>query len=418
MLTARAWSLATPVLLLSFIACDQSQLVEPTLPVAFRVTEAPSGTNAVAVSHTRIDVSWADNSTNETAFEVHRSITGLSGEYSLRASTSAGATSYSDLGLNPSTEHCYKVRAVRTTGRKTTYSEFSAACATTLAPPVPAAPSGADAKPAGSTVVEVRWVDQSTDETGFRVERSLDLGATWAPAVTTGLNATSAFDYGRTSEQQGCHRVIAFNAAGDSPPSNTDCTTPPAAPTALTATAADGPAIDLAWTDNSAVEDGYEVLRATDGLTFSTVANLPANSAHHRDVGVNSTISYAYRVQAKKDNGFSDLSNTATVAGSCGDAVQEQCDNGLDDDCNGLIDTDDPACQCFAWACPQGFVCDGWSGLCFPEVPQHCGDGVQSGDESDVDCGGSCATLCTAGQHCYGGWDCASGICVNDICQP
>src|SRR2546428_10909455 len=188
------------------------------------------------------------------------------------------------------------------------------ACATTLPAPVPTAPTGTDAKPANSTVVVVRWTDNSTTEDGFRVERSLDAGTTWTSAGTVGPNVTSSSDAGRAGEQPVCYRVIAFNRGGDSPPSNTDCTTPPAAPTGLAATGVDGPAVDLAWTDQSAVEDGYQVLRATDGVTFSAVADLPAHSASYHDVGVRSTATYWYEVRAKKDAGFSDLSNSATAA--------------------------------------------------------------------------------------------------------
>src|SRR2546430_9150968 len=60
---------------------------------------APSAASAVAVSETRIDVGWQDNSTSESGFEVHRSTTGLSGTYALLASAGAGGTSYSDGGV-------------------------------------------------------------------------------------------------------------------------------------------------------------------------------------------------------------------------------------------------------------------------------------------------------------------------------
>jgi len=49
------------------------------------------------------------------------------------------------------------------------------------------------------------------------------------------------------------------------------------------------------------------------------------------------------------------------------------------------------------------------------EQRSHCVDGVQSGDESDVDCGGSCAACDEAGA-CVVASDCASGACVSDRC--
>jgi hypothetical protein len=45
------------------------------------------------------------------------------------------------------------------------------------------------------------------------------------------------------------------------------------------------------------------------------------------------------------------------------------------------------------------------------DATPSCFDGVQSGDETDVDCGGSCAAKCTSGLMCGVGADCASGFC-------
>src|SRR6266571_3184717 len=317
----RHYSLAGSLALLALAACDRSQPVEPaaveaaSTGAAGPTVKAPSNTSASTASESRIDVSWQDNSTNETGFEVNRSTSGPSGTFTLPASTGANIASYRDTGLDPLTQYCYEVRALKAYDGKTSYSEFSTpACATTLAPPpLPTAPTGTDAKPASSTAVNVSWTDNSTTEDGFRVERSLDAGTTWTSAGTVGPNVTSSSDAGRASEQPVCYRVIAFNGGGDSPPSNSDCTTPPAAPTALTATGVDGPAIDLTWTDKSVVEDGSQVLRATDGVTFSAVAELPANSTSYHDVGVSSTTTYWYQVRAKKDGGSSDVSNVASA---------------------------------------------------------------------------------------------------------
>jgi Tol biopolymer transport system component len=142
----------------ALLGCTTERIVVEAFVEAF--SEAPSGTSAVAASETRIDLSWQDNSTNETGFEVHRSRTdsGGSGTFALLASTGAGLASYSDDGLDPSTDYCYKVRAVRATASGTGYSEFSAtACATTPAPPpgairVTSATTGVDLDPDGYSV--------------------------------------------------------------------------------------------------------------------------------------------------------------------------------------------------------------------------------------------------------------------------
>src|SRR5882672_6501417 len=133
-------SLAGLLLLGALVGLDM------TRPVAFSASAAsqpaapnpPSNTHVVAVSDSRIDVYWQDNSANETGFEVHRSADGVNGVFSLVATTTAGVTARGDTGLNPSTQYCYKVRAFITVNSLASYSGFSnTACTTTLAPPPP-----------------------------------------------------------------------------------------------------------------------------------------------------------------------------------------------------------------------------------------------------------------------------------------
>jgi len=170
--------LAIAVLLLLAAGCDAADPLGSEL-AAFRKTDSPSGTSLVVIAYNRIDVSWQDNSPNETGFELQRA-PGAAGTFAPIATTTAGVTSYADGGLNAVTEYCYKVRAFRTTGRNTTYSDFSnTSCGTTLPLPVPAAPSQANAVPVYSTLIALSWRDNSTDENGFQVEFSLDAGSSW-----------------------------------------------------------------------------------------------------------------------------------------------------------------------------------------------------------------------------------------------
>src|SRR5712691_11408550 len=154
MLAVRRLCVRSSLLVLCVAACDHRAPLAPELDLrsagAGPTVNAPSGTNALAVSWNQINVGWQDNSSNETGFEVHRSTTGPSGAFTLLASTAAGIASYGDAGLTPARQYCYKVRAFRRYDGKTSYSAFSnTACATTpaLPPPpstAPSAPSGAD----------------------------------------------------------------------------------------------------------------------------------------------------------------------------------------------------------------------------------------------------------------------------------
>lgn len=319
-MTRRRWCLLfSPLLVPLFVSCDEGRplapnVAEPVLATTGTSTlSAPSGLIATAVSTTQVDLVWQDNSSNESGFEVHRSTTGPTGVFTLQTSTQASVATYSDVGINHSTQYCYEVRAFRITGRKTSYSQFSTTeCATTPAPPPPAAPAHADARPVSSSSVVVTWWDPP-NVNGFRIERSLDAGTSWTPVATHG--GTSYTDDRLASEQPVCYRVIAVNAGGDSPPSNTDCTTPPAAATNLTATITHDPATnewvaELAWTDNSGVEERYDVRIYGCCSGRWDVVDLPPNSTTFRYVVLDPE--EYIEVVARKDDGYSDFS-TVTV---------------------------------------------------------------------------------------------------------
>jgi hypothetical protein len=79
-----------------------------------------------------VNLSWADNSTNETGFQVERSIDNAT--FTTITTIAANSTSYSDAGRTASTTYYYRVRA--TGGTPSGYS--NTATVTTLASSPPA----------------------------------------------------------------------------------------------------------------------------------------------------------------------------------------------------------------------------------------------------------------------------------------
>jgi hypothetical protein len=96
----------------------------------------------------------------------------------------------------------------------------------------PDAPSGLTATADGHQAVDLTWVDGSTDEDGFRVERREGQAGSWAEVVRTAAEATSYADAGLSAETEYCYRVSAFNGDGYSDFSNEACATTGAAPPA------------------------------------------------------------------------------------------------------------------------------------------------------------------------------------------
>lgn len=271
------------------------------------------------VSASQISMSWPDNARNELGWEVHRSTTGASGSFSLLASLPTNSTDYSNTGLAPLTEYCYKARSFKKNGANTAFAAFTnVACSTTFAPPP--APSGVSAVPRPDAI-DVSWTDNASTEQAIRLEHAAVPAGPWAVAATLSYNTTSYVDYNRPIEQQVCYRVIATNAYGESAPSNVDCTAPPQTPS-NNAASANGQGIDVTWTDASNVEDGYEVQHALDDFVWSVIADLPAGASSYQHAAVATDVRHWYRVRAKKDGGFSDFSGQvwAAVASRAPDA--------------------------------------------------------------------------------------------------
>jgi hypothetical protein len=98
------------------------------------------------------------------------------------------------------------------------------------------------------------------------------------------------------------------------PPS--PATTPPAAPSGLTASPnASNPSssTSLAWTDNATTATGYAVERSSDGATFGQIAQLGSSATSYTDAGLTAGATYYYRVFAYSSAGSSAYSNVAST---------------------------------------------------------------------------------------------------------
>jgi hypothetical protein len=71
----------------------------------------------------------------------------------------------------------------------------------------------------GKRSAHLKWEDTSDDEEGFRIYRVTPKGKSKLGEV--GANVTNYVD--KDSMREGCYLVTAFNAAGESSPSNAAC---------------------------------------------------------------------------------------------------------------------------------------------------------------------------------------------------
>jgi hypothetical protein len=187
-----------------------SNIAEATTPQTIPI--APSGLTATAVSTTRIDVTWTDNSNNETAFRIQRCAGSACTDFVQVGMTTA--TTFSNGGLTESTAYRYRIVAYNSAG-----SAFSNIADAATPGSVPSAPGELSATPVSPTRIDLSWTDNSQNETGFRIERCSGSGCTSFANIAETTGRTFA-NTGLTPSTLYRYRVRAFNASGESTPSN------------------------------------------------------------------------------------------------------------------------------------------------------------------------------------------------------
>ena len=108
---------------------------------------------------------------------------------------------------------------------------------------IPAAPSKLTATAVSRSQVNLTWTDNSSNETGFTIQRSSNSGATWAQIATVGQNVTAYSDNTVAKKKTYEYRVAATNSAGTSAWSNVATVTTPNNIVALIQASPGGPSV-------------------------------------------------------------------------------------------------------------------------------------------------------------------------------
>lgn len=154
-----------------------------------------------------------------------------------------------------------------------TVASFRAAQATSA----PNAPGNLAASAVSSNSIKLTWTDNVTNESGFKLERSLD-GQTFAQIATLSENTTSYTDTGLAASTRYFYRVRAYNGVGDSAYSNTTQATTQQAvndttpPNVVISSPADGAGIKTKATINASASDDMGIA----GLKLYIDGNLVA----------------------------------------------------------------------------------------------------------------------------------------------
>jgi phosphodiesterase/alkaline phosphatase D-like protein len=281
----------------------------------------PTGLAGIAVSCSKIDLTWNDNSDNEDGFKIERKE--IAGTYSEIVTVGPNLTTYSDTSVSAEKTYYYRIRSYNSYGYSAYTDEIN--ITTPACGPVPAAPSNLGISLTAVTEAKLTWTDNSNNENGFKIERKVD-GGTYAEIDSLSANSVQYTNTGLLPETTYYYRIRAFNSYGYSGYSNeASITTPsatslPEAPTNLAANAATCNEVSLTWTDNAINETGFIIERKEDGGIYSSLtSSVTENSTSFTDNTVEPEKKYYYRIAAYNINGESAYSNEAnTTTPPCG----------------------------------------------------------------------------------------------------
>jgi carboxypeptidase T len=197
---------------------DYSNTASAATP-AIPVPNPPSNLTATAASTSQINLAWTDTASNETGYKIERCTGAGCSNFAQIATVGANVTSYSNTGLAASTSYSYRVRATNTAG-DSDYSN-AATAVTQAAPAVPAAPTNLVATVISRSQINLAWTDNSSNETGFRIQRCKGSTCTnFTQIASAGANVKSYSNTGLSTNTTYRYRVYAYNTAGNSAYSN------------------------------------------------------------------------------------------------------------------------------------------------------------------------------------------------------
>jgi len=186
-----------------------------SVSAAVAVIQAPTNLTATLQAGPRVSLTWRDNATNETGFNVERSTDGVTFVQiaTAPARNNTGNVTYVDTTVTLGTTYTYRVSAVNALGA----SAYSNLASVTV--DVPLAPSNLLAtavRQGNNERVTLTWTDNANNESGFEIQRATNSAFTTG-LVTSSVGAnTTTFNTGNISRLSYYFRVRAVNILGPS----------------------------------------------------------------------------------------------------------------------------------------------------------------------------------------------------------
>ena len=176
------------------------------------IPNPPTDFKGVINGATRIDFTWADASNNEDGFKIERK--SGTGSYTLIATIGQNVVSYSDTSLASGATYTYRIYSYNSKGNSNYSSEVSISTQS-----IPNLPTDLKGVVNGATKIDLTWVDASSNEDGFKIERKSGTGS-YSLIATLGQNIVSYSDTGLAASTNYTYRIYSYNIKGNSNFSN------------------------------------------------------------------------------------------------------------------------------------------------------------------------------------------------------
>ena len=327
----------------------------------------PTEITATALAYDSIKLTWSDNSTNETGFEIYRSAS-ADGEYQIVGTSPANEASFIDTTVAPSTTYYYKVQAINQYGSSgfdltsmggLNYAYYESASFSTmpdfnsispiktgLLPNVTLAIKNkstdyalkfagtinirtagqytfytksddgsnlyVDGFDAGHLVVNNNYLQSPTERSG-----NVTLTAGIHPIYITFFQHTGGDDLEISYGGPGINKQSipdSVFANGHNKATTFDLPAAPASPDSLSATAISQSVIKLMWNDRSDNETGFKIYRSVgNNGNYLLLKTVTANTTSYMDSALYANTAYYYKVAAVNVGGTSAFSNESTA---------------------------------------------------------------------------------------------------------
>jgi hypothetical protein len=248
---------------------------------------APANVQIEKLTDKSYKINWSDNSNGEQGIKIDRKIN--EGDWVVAfGNVPANQTSFTDTNVFRAVNVEYRVYAFFESHES---SKIEVATTAELI-----APTDLQMEKLTDKSYRLSWIDNSTGEQGFKIDRKIDQG-NWVEVFGKVVeNQTSFTDTNVFRAVNVEYQVYAFIESQESSKVVTGTTAGLIAPTNLQIVSNSITSINLNWQDNSNGEDGFKIERKVEGGSWEPSTTLPANITTIEDHAFELNTTIYYRV--------------------------------------------------------------------------------------------------------------------------